>query len=45
MKTIITDGKSEFDFLKEMKKRSGEISLSTNEAVMAIINEVKEKRR
>lgn len=42
MKRIVADGKSEFDFLADMKKRSGEISLSTNEAVMGIINDVRE---
>ena len=41
MKRIVTDGKSELDFLKEMEKRSGEIGLSTNEAVMAVIHDVR----
>lgn len=43
MEIIYSDNKREFEFLDEIKKRAGEISLSTNEAVLKIINEVKEK--
>lgn len=43
MKIIYSDNKTEYDFLKDMKKRAGEINLSTNEVVLNIINEVKEK--
>ena len=43
MKLIYSDNKTEYEFLSEMKKRAGEISLSTNEVVFKIINEVKEK--
>lgn len=43
MKLIYSDSKAEYEFLSEMKKRAGDISLSTNEVVLKIINEVKEK--
>ena len=43
MEIIYSDNKREFEFLDEMKKRAGEISLSTNEAVLKIIDEVREK--
>lgn len=43
MKIIYANNEMEYEFLKEMKKRSGEINLSTNEAVLNIISEVKEK--
>jgi histidinol dehydrogenase len=43
MKVIYSDNQSEYEFLREMKKRAGEISLSTNEVVLGIINEVREK--
>jgi histidinol dehydrogenase len=43
MRTIYANGKSEYEFLGEMKKRAGEISLSVSEAVLRIIGEVREK--
>lgn len=43
MKVIYSDKQSEYQFLEGMKKRAGEISLSTNEVVLGIINEVREK--
>ena len=42
MKVIYSDKQQEYQFLGEMKKRAGEISLSTNEGVLQIINEVRE---
>lgn len=43
MRVIYADNKIEYEFLSDMKKRAGEINLSTNEVVLEIINEVKEK--
>lgn len=43
MEIIYSDNKREYEFLAGMKRRAGEISLSTNEAVLSIISEVKEK--
>jgi histidinol dehydrogenase len=43
MRLIYTNNKDEYDFLGEIKKRTMETSLSTNEAVIRIINEVREK--
>ncbi len=43
MEIIYSDNKKEYDFFSDMKKRAGEINLSTNEVVLKIINEVKEK--
>lgn len=43
MEIIYSDNKTEFEFLDAMKKRAGEISISINEEVLKIINEVKEK--
>ncbi|HML36567.1 MAG TPA: histidinol dehydrogenase [Bacillota bacterium] len=43
MEIIYSDNKREFEFLDEMKKRAGKISLSANEAVLKIIDEVREK--
>ncbi len=42
MKIIYTDNEAEFRFFGEMKKRTGEINLSVNDAVLSIINEVRE---
>jgi len=43
MKTIYANGRSEYEFLNEMKKRAGAISLSVSEAVLGIIGAVREK--
>ncbi|MDF2655674.1 MAG: hisD, partial [Bacillota bacterium] len=43
MEIIYSDNIREYEFLAGMKRRAGEISLSTNEAVLSIISEVKEK--
>ncbi|QOX65342.1 histidinol dehydrogenase [Anoxybacterium hadale] len=43
MELIYSDYKREYEFLAGMKRRAGEIGLSTNEAVLSIISEVKEK--
>lgn len=43
MEFIYADNHKEYDFLGQMKKRAQEISLSTNEVVYHIINEVREK--
>lgn len=43
MELIYSDNKREYEFLSGMKRRAGEIGLSTNEAVLSIISEVKEK--
>lgn len=43
MKIIYANNEMEYEFLKEMKKRSGEINLSVNEAVLNILREVQEK--
>ena len=43
MEIIYSGNKRAYDFVAELKKRAGEISLSTNEAVLSIISEVKEK--
>lgn len=43
MEIIYSDNTREYEFLAGMKRRAGEISLSTNEAVLSIISEVKEK--
>jgi histidinol dehydrogenase len=43
MEIIYSDGKKEFEFLGEMKKRAGETSLSISEAVLTIISEVRAK--
>lgn len=43
MEMIYADRSREYEFFSEMKKRAGEIDLSTNEAVLRIINEVREK--
>lgn len=43
MEIIYSDNKREYEFLAGMKRRAGAISLSTNEAVLSIISEVKEK--
>ncbi len=42
MEIIYSDNNREYEFFNEMKKRAGEISLSTNEVVLNIINEVRE---
>lgn len=42
MEIIYANSNSEYQFFDEMKKRAGEISLSTNSAVLNIINEVRE---
>jgi len=42
MEIIYSDNNREYEFFKEMKLRAGEISLSTNEVVLNIINEVRE---
>lgn len=42
MEIIYSDNNREYEFFKEMKMRAGEISLSTNEVVLNIINEVRE---
>ncbi len=43
MKIIYANNDLEYQFLKEMKKRTGEINLSVNETVLKIISEVAEK--
>ncbi len=43
MKIINTDNRREYEFLAEMKRRAGELNLSANEAVLSIIQEVREK--
>jgi len=42
MEIIYSDNNREYEFFNEMKRRAGEISLSTNEAVLNIIHEVRE---
>jgi histidinol dehydrogenase len=42
MQIIYADNKSEYEFLGEMKKRACEINLSVNEAVLKVIEEVRE---
>lgn len=42
MKIIYSDNKNEFEFLAEMKKRAGEVSLSANETVLSMISAVRE---
>lgn len=41
MKIIYTDNQSEYEFLNDMKKRSVEADISTNETVLDIINDVR----
>lgn len=41
MEIIFANDRKEFEFFSEMKKRAGEINLSTNTAVLNIINDVK----
>lgn len=43
MEIIYANNDIEFEFFKEMKKRAGEINLSTNTTVLNIINEVRGK--
>lgn len=43
MEIIYANNDIEFEFLNGMKKRAGEINLSTNTKVLNIINEVREK--
>lgn len=42
MRVIYADNKSEYEFLSELKKRAGEVSATTTEAVWSIINDVRE---
>ena len=42
MQIIYADSKTEYEFLGEMKKRAGEINLSVNEAVLKVIEAVRE---
>lgn len=43
MEIIYADNTKEYEFFNEMKKRTAEINLSVNSAVLNIINEVREK--
>ena len=42
MKKIYADGTAEVEFLKDLKKRSGETNKAVTETVSAIIEDVKE---